>query len=286
MTADELPTPMETLEKETKQAEEELTKVREETPNETDEPEELAEESLPSEDEEESEPDQPEESEVEEQDSVPEVPKDLSPRGQERFKDLTGRLKKTAAENEQLKAIVQTLQSQGYTKKQAQEMAPGIQEIDPNQDPQAYAQQVLHQAREVARKEIEHERTVAQHQQKVERFQEDLQTIEKEYEVLNEDSPEYDEKLSNFVAEVYENRSNKDPKVRLIDITKEVMEVRNKGAEEAVSKESDKIRKKAASQAIPSSGGKGTMRSLADQLKEVDSEKELMELRKQIPLGD
>jgi len=297
--ADKIPSPVEELENQTKADEAELTNLREESEKTPDETEELAEESLPSEDtdEPEAEPDQPEEDEpvVEEQESessdLAEL-EALSKRGQERFKKLNQRLKETSADKERLQLekenllnVVKTLQEQGYTRKEAQEMAPQMN-LDPNQDYQDYAKQVQLQAQQAARQVIEQERMVEAHHQKVERFKEDLSTVEKEYEVLNEDSPEYDEKLSNFVAEVYESRANKDPKVRLVDIAKEIISVREKGANEAVTKQEAKIRKKVASQALPSSGGKTLTSSLADQLANVDSEAELLELKKKLPLGD
>lgn len=287
--ADELPTPMEELESETQTAEEELNQILENAPKEgDDESEELAEESPPSEETEETESteesDQPEveeEPEVSgEQESEP--PADLSTRGQERFKELTGKLKDVSSENEQLKILVNSLQSQGYTKQQADQIAP---QIDLNNSDN-YAQDVTNQARIIARQEVERQRLITEQNQKVERFNEDLKEVETKYEPLNEDSPEYDAKLTGLVADLYESRSSKDPSVRLKDVVGEVMDAYETRAKEIAEKREGELRKKVASQAIPASGGKTDTETILDKLKNADSAAELAELRKQIPLGD
>lgn len=293
MAEENLPTPVEELEKATKADEAELNKM----PQSEEDPanEELEEESPASDDSEgeteSPEPDGEKETEeqpaVEEEKQVPESqteeekpPNDLSSRGQERFKVLTDKLKAQTSENEQLKVLVQTLQGQGLNPQQAQQIAQ--QTVDPGAD----QQQVAILAQTAARQMVQEERAVEQQRQKTENFNDDLKIVESEHDELNEDSPEYDQNLSNFVAEVYENRVAKDPKARLTDVAKEVLAIRDRQVKEAVAKKETELRKKVASQAMPASGGGTKGDTLSDQLKNAETEADLVKIRQQLPVSD
>lgn len=289
--AAKLPSPVEELEAQTKSDEVELTKLREDALNAPDEPEELEEESLPSDDAEESEPEEEpvQPSKEEETEVVEEQEPELSQRGQERFRKLAEERKQALEELEKLKSekndllsMVESLQSQGYTRNQAEQaVQDGINQgkIDPKQyqlDVERNAQAIVKQT--LAEKE--QEQVVGR---AIERYTEDLQTIEEKHPELNEDNPEYDEDLSHFVAELYQGRFAKDPKTRLPDVVNQVMKLRGKAAEEAQKKQVSKVAKQASQQAMTSSGGKTETTNLATKLAEVDSEAELAELRKLLP---
>lgn len=207
-------------------------------------------------------------------------PKDLSSRGQERFKVLTQKLKDKTTETDQLKELVTTLQGQGLSPEQAQQVAQNSVNLEGNQ------QQVVSQVEAAARKIIQQERAIDQHKVKVDNYNEDLLTVEKEHPELDEDNPEYDENLSNLVAEIYEHRSDKDYKVRLPVIVKEVLSIRDQQIKDAVAKKEAGIRKKVASQALPASGGGTKGDTLKDQIKNVETSEELAKIREQLPLGD
>lgn len=285
-----LPSPVEELEAQTKADEAELIKLREDALNAPDEPEELEEDSLPSDDTEESEPEEEpvQPSEEEETEVVEEQEPELSKRGQDRFRKLSEERRAAIEENAKLKkdnenllSIVQALQDQGYTQKQAQEIAPQIEEgyINPQQSPQDIARQT----EAIINKKLAEREYQNQVARSAEMFNEDLKKIEQEHPELNEDAPEYDDDLSNFVAELYQSRSAKNPNVRLTEVVEQVMKVRGKAAEEAQKKQADKVAKQASKQAMTSTGGKTETTNLATKLAEVDSEAELAELRKLLP---
>lgn len=298
-----IPTPAEVLQEETMRDEAELNKLREESekpqaePEET-ETEELAEESLPSEDEGESESkDKPDQQTADEDEPESgEQESGLSERGRKRFEQLSQdkrRLlqevetyKKMLAQREEeyknLAGLIDTLQGQGYTQSQAEAIAPHV-----NQqyiDPRRYQQDVARQAQVIVEQTLNQREQQQMRAQAIERFQEDLTAVESKYEVLNEDSPEYDEKLAFLVSDLYKSRSEYDPKIRLTDVVEEVMAVRRQAAEESSKKQVHKLAKKASQQAISPSGGRSETNSLAKQLEEVDSEAELLELRKKLPI--
>lgn len=291
-----LPSPVEKLQAETAKDEAELTKLREESEK-APETEELAEESLPSEDADESEaedvPDQPSEAEEKPvvEDQEPEPSENLSNRAQERYRKLSED-KRLALEEAQkwrehaqnLQSVVEALQQQGYTKREAEQIAPQIdqQYIDPQQlqrDLARQAQAIVHQT--LSEREMQQAQVQAN-----ERFQEDLKTIEEKHAILNEDSPEYSRKLSNFVADLYESRLAKNPKIRLTDVVNEVMELRSQAAEEASKKQVGKVARQASQQALSPSGGKTDIESLADKIKSVDSEADLAEIRKKLDIAE
>jgi hypothetical protein len=285
--ADNLPSPVEKLQKETEKDEAELTKLKEESEKPQPEAEELEEESLPSDDTEEpeEEPDQPSEEEpaVEEQEPV------LSKRGQERFRKLSEERRQALADLEverkekaNLLSVVQALQDQGYTARQAQDIAPQIEQgyIDPRQ----YQQDVARQAQALMNQTLSERDRQQTIMQSAERFQEDLKVLEEKHPELNEDHPEYDEDLSNFVAEIYQTKFEKNPKVRLPDVVDQVMKLRGKAADVAEKKQARKVARQVSKQAMTSSGGKTDTSSLASKIAEVDSEAELEELRKLLPV--
>lgn len=285
-----LPSPVEKLEQETQQDEAELTKLKEQSLTEPD-TEELAEESLPSEDTEDSteQPDeevQEEETDVEEQKSEDDSQSDddlpKSKRAQERYRKLASENKQLKEDNQNLYSVVNSLRDQGYTKQEAEQIAP---QMDYNNiDPQQYEQDVARKAQSIVSQELSNRELQQARLTQAEKFQDDLQVIEEKYEVLDESHESYDEDLSNFVSEVYESRATKDPKVRLTSVVDEVMKLREKAASEVARKTVGKVAKQASNQAISPSGGRTDTQSLTDKIKAVDSEAELEEMRKQLPV--
>lgn len=291
----ELPTPAEELETQTKADEEELNQILEKAPKEGDDKsEELEEDSLPSDDEGQPEAeDQPdEESTEEEQPEVEEQePKSLSKRAEKRYQDLTHKLKekddllsKSEQEKQNLLAIVEALQDQGYTQKQAENLAPDI-----NADPQD-TDRIIRQAQlageQGAQRALLQEKQLQEKLRHAEQFQQDVEAIEEKYPELNQDSEEYDQKLDDYIAKVYDTQVKANPNLRVTDVVKEVMEIREKAAKSNQDRVAATVKKQASSQALSSSGGQTSTETLEDKLKSVDSEADLMELRKQIPLGD
>ena len=300
MAEEKLPTPVEELEAQTKADQEELNKLPK-SQEEADANEELEEESPPSDDDKPEAADPSTDGEEETTEEKPvvedetqasksqtdkktgeedEPPKDLSSRGQERFKVLTQKLKDKTTETDQLKELVTTLQGQGLSPEQAQQVAQD------SVNPEGDQQQVIAQAEASARKIIQQERAIDQHKVRVDNYKEDLAIVEKDHNELNEDHPEYDENLSNLIGELYENRATKDHKVRLTDVAKEVLKLRDQQVEEAVAKKEGEIRKKVAGQALPASGGASKGDTLSDQIKNIETPEDLAKVRAQLPLGD
>ena len=177
MAEEKLPTPVEELEAQTKADQEELNKLPK-SQEEADANEELEEESPPSDDDKPEAADPSTDGEEETTDEKPvvedetqasksqtdkkpgkedEPPKDLSSRGQERFKVLTQKLKDKTTETDQLKELVTTLQGQGLSPEQAQQVAQD------SVNPEGDQQQVIAQAEASARKIIQQERAIDQH---------------------------------------------------------------------------------------------------------------------------
>jgi hypothetical protein len=275
------------------QDEQELTKLREEADSvqaEEAEPEkELAEESPPSEDTEEQQPEPDEGKEeakpdvVQEQDS-----ENLSQRAQERYRKLTSRLKETTSEAERLRIendnllnVIQELQTQGYSRQEAEDIAS---DIDQSQiDPERFKRDVALHARTIVNAEISKREQQMNHQRAQEHLREDLERVEKEYTILDETSPEYDDKLAGVVADVYRQRVSAKPETRLTDVAEEVMKLYKRAGDEGVRKQSDKIVKKAASQAMSPTGGETKIDNLADKIGSADSLDELEALRASLP---
>jgi len=287
MKAATIPTPAEELETQTLADEAELNKLRE--ASESQEAEELAEESLPSEDEEETQP-EPDEGEeeaepiIEDQESEPK----LSERGQKRFQKLSEERKTALEENQRLQeenqnlySVVQALQNQGYTQQEAQDIAPQIEQG--YIDPQRYQQDVAQQAQKIVNQTLTQREAVQARIKSAEKYTEDLKVVEEKHPILNEDSPEYDDKLSGFIADLYTSRVAKNPSVRLTDVTEEVMAIRNKAAEDKSKEEVGKVAKQASRQAMSPTGGKSDTTSLEDKVKAIDNEADLLEIRKQLP---
>jgi len=221
------------------------------------EPAPLAEESAPSEQEPETKADEPKEQEPgDKQSSV------LSDRATNRYRDLANkkneaedRAKKAEEERDNLYKLVDTLRAQGYSQDQATEIAQDqVREVSP----QEYEQAVSMRAANVVDQRL---REVAMNQQQIrqaELFQEDLGTVEKEYAVLNPDSPDFDPDFERLVGEVYQSKIEKNPHLRLKDLAKEIVEIRDKAVEKARKTQVHKIARQASQQAISPSGDKTT----------------------------
>lgn len=299
--ADKLPTPVEVLKEERIKDEEELNKLREDSmkpqaEEDTTETEELAEESLPSEDEGKSEseelPDQRSD-EAEDLESGEQEP-ELSERGRKRFEQLSKNnrelikkleekdtlLARREEEYKNLAGLVDTLQDQGYTRQEAEAIAPQMDQqfIDPRR----YQQDVARQAQVIVEQTLHQREQQQLRKQSAERFQEDLNAVEKKYDELNEDSPEYNEKLALFVSDVYSFKNSQNPQVRLTDVVEEVMTLREQAAEDSTKRQVDKIRRQASRQAMSPNGGKTETSSIEKRIQEADSPAELERIRKEI----
>tara|TARA_R110000868_G_C10972640_1_gene770687 strand:- start:21236 stop:22108 length:873 start_codon:yes stop_codon:yes gene_type:complete len=285
--ADNLPSPVEVLQKETANDEAELTKLKEEAEKPQPDTEELAEESLPSEDNDESETEEEsvQPSEEKEEHVVEEQEPELSKRGQERFRKISEERRQALAdlqamrqEKENLLSMVQALQDQGLSKGQA-EQAAASGYIDPNQ----YSQDVARNAQAIVNQTLaqrEKEQTIIQAE---ERFREDLKVMEEKHPELDEDHPEYEEELAFFISDIYQSRFEKNPKTRLPEVVSQVMKLRGKATENALKEQVGKVAKQASKQAMSPSSGKTDTSTLSSKLAEVDSYAELDELRKLLP---
>jgi hypothetical protein len=290
-----VPTPVQDLDEQSKQDEQELSALREQANQPT---EQLAEESLPSEDKEEQKPEPDEEKakepQVEEQTTDTEKPpEDVSSRAQERYKKLSQERREALAEaqrlreeNQNLYSVVKALQEQGYTKKEAQEIAEESTQ-DGYIDHQGYLQEVERRAKTVAERTIAEREAYQAKVQSAERYKEDLKVVEEKYPILNEDSEEYDEGLSELLGEFYTNRLEKNPRARLTETVEQFMSARERAIEKKTQQTITAVAKQASRQAMTPSGGMTEPNSLARRLEDDDlDEVDLKEIRKQLPVQD
>lgn len=268
------------------QEEEELAKLREEATQPT---EEAPSDSPP--DEVETKADEPEvETDTQQE---PDTKEEEKPKSENRYqklierrKEAESRAEKLQAERDSLMSMVDALKQQGYTKKEAEELAPDMGDFkEVTQD--EYQDELNKRAEAVVERKLQEARRLQEAQQNAQNFQNDLKTIEEKYPILNPDAEEYDEKFESAVGKYYQALAERNPGIRLTDVVQEVINLRENGLQEAKARTVDKVAKQAASQAASPTGGRTEVKTAVDRLKDfdpnsADAEKELEALRKEI----
>jgi hypothetical protein len=115
----------------------------------------------------------------------------------------------------------------------------------------------------------------------------DISDIERNYDELNPDKPEFNQKLSDFIADSYKLRVKENKRFRLSDYAKTIMDLRNEAAEKAKVERDKTIRRQANSQPIMGSTQTTTQASVEDMLGGAKTIEELDEIaQRTLPQGN
>lgn len=113
-----------------------------------------------------------------------------------------------------------------------------------------YGQDVARQAKAAASAEIQQIRYEQALKERADNFERDVDYIERKYDILNEDSPNHDSKISSKVASMYEKLSKNNPDVRLKDIVEDVMDIVERQSAHSSAETSASVAKAAAETSI------------------------------------
>lgn len=113
-----------------------------------------------------------------------------------------------------------------------------------------YGQDVARQAKAAASAEIQQLRMEQALKERADNFDRDLDYIERKYDVLNEDSPNHDSRISSKVASMYEKLSERNPDIRLKDIVEDVMDIVERQSAHSSAETSASVAKAAAETSI------------------------------------
>lgn len=183
-----------------------------------------------------------------------------------RFQKMSQKMRDLTNENQQLRGTGIPPASQApYPQYQ-----PG-QEVSLDQ----YQQDVVNTASAIAQLEAQKLRQEITAKERVENFDRDVMLIEQRYPQLNVDSPEYDAKLSEKVANMYEKLSAKSADLRLRDIVEDVMDVATRQTASSTAKVTKQVAQQAAETAVrPGANDKPPVKSFEEKSL-ADMEKEL-----------
>jgi hypothetical protein len=272
----------EDLEKLEQELSAEASSSEESAPSETEETEEESQ----VEPEEESTGEEPAEEESEESSEESEEPEDvrqLSAKAQKRFRNLSTENNQLKEELNRLRYTVNTLQGLGYSKTEAEKIAPdidttGLTEITEDQ----YKQDVAKQARYIVKDELSKRDKMEQWTRQREWFQQDLETIEQKYPELNPDSDEYNKDLDSFIGDYYERLRLQDPNLRVKDVAEKIISLNKKSLEKKKREDVNKLAKKASSQAIKSESQESTGTDISAKIMGASSISDLEKLEKEL----
>jgi hypothetical protein len=272
----------EDLEKLEQELSAEASSSEESAPSETEETEEESQ----VEPEEESTGEEPAEEESEESSEESEEPEDvrqLSAKAQKRFRNLSTENNQLKEELNRLRYTVNTLQGLGYSKTEAEKIAPdidttGLTEITEDQ----YKQDVAKQARYIVKDELSKRDKMEQWTRQREWFQQDLETIEQKYPELNPDSDEYNKELDSFIGDYYERLRLQDPNLRVKDVAEKIISLNKKSLEKKKREDVNKLAKKASSQAIKSESQESTGTDISAKIMGASSISDLEKLEKEL----
>lgn len=177
--------------------------------------------------------------ETEEVTTEEEPAKKRSPRLERRFAKMSQKHREQEEEIRRLSAMQQPVVEQPP-------QVPLDQEITVDQ----YGQDVARQAKAVANAEIQQLRMEQALKDRADNFDRDLDYIERKYDVLNEESPNHDSKISSTIAGMYEKLSKDNPNVRLKDIVEDVMGIVERQSAQSSANTSASVAKAAAETAI------------------------------------
>lgn len=169
----------------------------------------------------------------------------------------------------------------GYAQENAQlrQYAPPASQVPYQYNQPEYQQEptadVLQTASAIAQLEVEKFKGELSKEKRVDNFDTDVLFLEQRFPELNEESPQYDPKLSEKVANMYLKYSEKDPDVRLRDIAQDVMDVAARRATVASAKVTKKIAQQASEAAVlPNASDKPASKDFTEKSLE-EMEKEL-----------
>lgn len=127
-----------------------------------------------------------------------------------------------------------------------------VPQVEPGSEitPEQYQKDVMSAAQTITQLEINKLRAEQAQKEYVENFDRDVAYTESKYSELNADSPNYDSKLSEKVANMYEKLSAKNPNIRLRDIVDDVMEVAERKSTRATAQTNSQIKRQADESAL------------------------------------
>lgn len=230
----------------------------------------------------------------------------LKPKGQERFRKLSAKAKRAIElenENERLKLQLEAKNAPPILpeNKPKDESGSGGLPWDLPQDGEGtpiitreqYEKNVNQKAQGLVNKAI-HE--YHQKSQELQTLHRDIDIVEVEFPELNpgkkdavsdeiiEPNPDFNEKLAVQIVKWYRERHAANPSLRLVTFVRELMSLRNQGAEQGKREISAEVAKQAANQAIVPSGApsKGST-SAEQQIKEAQTLDELEKAEQLLP---
>lgn len=185
-----------------------------------------------------------------------------------RFSKMSQKIRSLAEENQNLQG-----QQYGQPASQAPPYAPPYQ---PGQEVtyDQYQTDMVNTVAAIAQLEAQKLRQEFVAKERAENFDRDVMSIEQRYPQLNEDSPEYDPKLSEKIATMYEKLATKSPDIRLREIADDIMDVAARQSAKSTAKVTKKIAQQAAETAIqPDTGNKPVQKTAKEKsLDELEAE--------------
>lgn len=195
---------------------------------------------------------------VVEQDSKEQEPElnERKPRAQRRIEDLNAKLRQS--EQERLELLQKLNQAPQYPNGQSPQLPnyEGRETVDPSEIQKDVVQTANQIAQEAIRRELANRDARDAAKAKLDTFQSDLAYITKEYDVLNDQSPNYDPQLDEFLSRQYETASDMGRNgLRLKDFIDGHMVVAETLSEKRQAAQTAAVAKQAAETAVtPSSG--------------------------------